>query len=317
MKLTIVLSFLLILSSFLVLSHTHGKVVAAWLFDEGARGIGKTASGIIEDVSGNGHDGEIIGEVRWQPGKFRTALEFFPDPASGEAQNWGHVVVPHHDDLNLEEFTMTAWIKVPELLEPFLVQKKISVSQAILGKIEPHLNVNLSNYAMWISGDGGQLNLDSGLKGHFTPGFHILRPGWDQIFMEKKTREVTDGQWHFVAGTYKVPMLLAYVDGDEVGRQQNKEQPFGRIQIQPKPAFVPDGPFIIGARLRPPNPNPRLPGQGTAGIIDEVAIFDTALSQEDLRDIMNVGLADKYEEIRAVDHQGKLATTWGKIKAKN
>ena len=74
MKLTIVLSFLLILSSFLVLSHTHGKVVAAWLFDEGARGIGKTASGIIEDVSGNGHDGEIIGEVRWQPGKFRTAL---------------------------------------------------------------------------------------------------------------------------------------------------------------------------------------------------------------------------------------------------
>lgn len=46
------------------------------------------------------------------------------------------------------------------------------------------------------------------------------------------------------------------------------------------------------------------------GIIDEVAIFNTALFPEDIKAIMGNGI----EKVAAVDLFGKLTTTWGSIK---
>ena len=51
----------------------------------------------------------------------------------------------------------------------------------------------------------------------------------------------------------------------------------------------------------------------TNGIIDDVGIFNVALSENDMDLIMNVGL----EEAAAVDAVGKLTTTWGNIKHNN
>ncbi len=47
-----------------------------------------------------------------------------------------------------------------------------------------------------------------------------------------------------------------------------------------------------------------------AGIIDEVAIFNAALSEEDISIIMDGGL----ESVLAVSSAGKLATTWANVK---
>ena len=47
------------------------------------------------------------------------------------------------------------------------------------------------------------------------------------------------------------------------------------------------------------------------GIIDEVAVFGAALSQDDIADIMTGGLGSAL----AVSPAGKLTTTWGKLKA--
>ncbi len=90
-------SLMLILSIFwcVAVSCATAEVVGVWLFDEGK---GKT----VRDASGNGHDGEIIGEVAWADGKFEKALEF----------DGGHVLVPHDNVMNLRQWTMTAWIKV-------------------------------------------------------------------------------------------------------------------------------------------------------------------------------------------------------------
>ena len=48
-----------------------------------------------------------------------------------------------------------------------------------------------------------------------------------------------------------------------------------------------------------------------AGLMDEVAIFDAALSEEEIQDVMNNGLG---ADVLAVSHSGKLATAWGRIK---
>ena len=302
MKFANILSLVLILLSSSVMSpYTHAELVGAWLFDEGR---GET----IKDASGNGHDGEIVGmdvgKVKWtKKGKFRSALEFIKGSNQG---GWGHVFIPHHKDLNLIEFTITAWIKIPDVVEPFWVHKKMPMSQMIVSKGE---NCCDMNYFLFILGTGGQLGIDS--AGQFSAGFVVEFPGWDQIFVED-TREVTDDKWHFVAGTYDGAWIHAYIDGDEVGKVENK----AIIRDQrPKPHFAKPGcfhcndtPLMIGAHPRLEEPEGM---QGVIGFVDDVALFRAALPQEEIESVMTEGL----ENFLAVNPKGILAATWGKIKA--
>jgi hypothetical protein len=46
------------------------------------------------------------------------------------------------------------------------------------------------------------------------------------------------------------------------------------------------------------------------GLIDEVGIFNVALTEDDIKDIMNKGL----EGVTAVSPSGKLTTTWADMK---
>lgn len=50
-----------------------------------------------------------------------------------------------------------------------------------------------------------------------------------------------------------------------------------------------------------------------SGIVEEVAIFSKAISEDDIQNIMNDGLG-KTLGIAAVNNSGKITATWGKIK---
>lgn len=50
------------------------------------------------------------------------------------------------------------------------------------------------------------------------------------------------------------------------------------------------------------------------GIVDEVAIFNKAIAEKDIQDIMNKGLGQVLG-IAAVSSSGKITATWGKIKS--
>ena len=57
-------------------------------------------------------------------------------------------------------------------------------------------------------------------------------------------------------------------------------------------------------------------GNYFAGMMDEVAIFDVALTRADIINIRDNGLESTIDLIgKSVDAQGKLATQWGAIKA--
>ena len=100
-RLTIVcISFIVIL---MFVGQSYSKIdpksiVGIWLFEDGT---GKT----VKDLSQNGHDGEIVGNVKSTKGKFSNALEF---PGS----NGSCVSVPHDKSLNLVAWTATAWVKM-------------------------------------------------------------------------------------------------------------------------------------------------------------------------------------------------------------
>jgi len=238
MKFTTILILALV---FAIPCLNYAGIIGVWLFEEDN---GK----VVKDVSSNGHDGEIIGKVKWSKGKFGSALEF----------DGGHVKIPHQDSMDLVQFTIMAWIKVPKIVDPY---------QMIAGK-EAWPN---RNYSMWIRPSA------------MTFGF--TTPGTAQD-IQVGSKEVTDDKWHFVVGTYDRKALTSYVDDVKLRTRGAAVKPATN-----------EASFMIGAQ--PPNG-----GGPLKGLIDEVAVYDTALDEKEIQSIMN-GLAGKF---MVIDLNAKLAT---------
>ena len=102
------------------------------------------------------------------------------------------------------------------------------------------------------------------------------------------------GKWQHWAFIHSVAdnVMLVYQDGELVRR------------VQISKAYVPRaGSFHIGGRL----------GNSFEGFVDEVGLFEAVLSQADIKRIMDSGLEGG---VFAVLPASKLATSWGKIKAR-
>jgi hypothetical protein len=100
---------------------------------------------------------------------------------------------------------------------------------------------------------------------------------------------VADDKWHHIAKVYDSKSVKMYIDGKVDGELATK-----KIDQNKSPIW-------IGAR----------PGDVAAtGIFDEVGFFTEALSEAQLKTVMEDGLAP----VAAVEAVGKLATTWGSLK---
>lgn len=106
-------------------------------------------------------------------------------------------------------------------------------------------------------------------------------------------------QWYFVSAVIdtKEGFIKVYVDGGLLGD--------GQIAIDK--GDVPGTPSEIWVGASPEG------YQWLAGTVDDVAMFNVALSAEDLKEIMNNGIA-KVVNITAVKASEKLPTTWSSIK---
>jgi len=95
-KLIYLISFVLVLGLVLtgVAKAADPDLVGSWRFDEGS---GTTAF----DSSGNGNDGNVVGDALWVPGKFGGALEFNGSNTS---------VVAPFIPLDSRSFTITMWV---------------------------------------------------------------------------------------------------------------------------------------------------------------------------------------------------------------
>jgi hypothetical protein len=170
------------------------SIVAVWLADEGS---GDT----LADISGNGHDGKFVGDVQWTDGKFEKALEF---PGIGGSR----VEVPHDDSLTLDEWTITAWAKLPGP----------GGAWAIIVVKDP--GDGLQNYAL-------DLNPEGRVFSEVTSG-----GGWSDC---GSITNAYDDEWHFLAASYDGSALRVYVDGEQEG-----EQDFGAGDINTAPVSIGD-----------------------------------------------------------------------------
>lgn len=112
--------------------------------------------------------------------------------------------------------------------------------------------------------------------------------------------DVCDGEWHHLAvvfpdGSDSVKDHLLYVDGVLEGDHLGTDQDMNTNNIEQE--------VHMGA--------PLAHHEFTNGLMDEIAIFNVALTAGEIQDIVNRGLS---ESLTAVEPMDKLSTTWAAIK---
>lgn len=103
--------------------------------------------------------------------------------------------------------------------------------------------------------------------------------------------KVNDGQWHFIAGTWDGKVIRTFIDGKE----SSKLACAGELGINNDPLFI----GSRGGTQRFMN-----------GFIDEIKVYNRALSEEELKRDM----VDPAANL-AVSAFGKIASTWGHLKS--
>ncbi len=122
--------------------------------------------------------------------------------------------------------------------------------------------------------------------------FTFLKTDAQQFADIQGTNPMPTNEWLHLAMTYNGEEIKLYANGEE----QIASPATGTIEAS-------DGELRIGRGA---------PAGYFTGTIDEVAIFRVALSEDDIRVIMDKGLVSAMP----VEPQGKLIDMWGNIKAR-
>jgi hypothetical protein len=153
-----------------------GRPIAAYSFDEGE-------GEALTDVTGNGHDGAIEG-ADWTKGKFGSALEF-------DAESEDLVTVPGTENLQLEEFTVEAWVRPSDT--------------ALLAPAIAKLDDEDFGYALYAGGD----NAPGRPQAYILEGQQISATAYDD-------EALTEKAWSHIAATNDGAHLRLYVNGELV-----------------------------------------------------------------------------------------------------
>lgn len=228
----------------------------------------------VKDLSGNDTHGEFVGDLKWAKGKFGGGLEF------NGADTWVKLGTKGEDKtlaaLDFKDskgFSIHSWVYAAE--DP-------------TGKCVIWKGLGCSTWSQFLLGTGAHENGQNSTQA----AFHI-RVANGGAKLEVLGDELPSKEWVHLVGTWDGAQLHVYVNG----KLQNSEDAKGPPWASPEEVY-------IGAD----------PGCGKRcqwnGIIDEVVIFDTVLSDDDV-----AKLGEGIEGALAVEAAGKIATTWGSLKS--
>jgi len=247
------LVFVLCLTTTVVHADIADGLVAYWPLDEGA---GTTTS----DLSGNGNDGILIGGPNWVEGKLGGALDF---DGSDDIVDCGN---PPILDFGTGDFTVSAWMRVANVP---------GGDVTIFSKGGDHSSADLPGVRY-------QVMLDSS---------DYIHPVLDDDSSKRDPHgdiTVIDGQWHHIVmmrrdGT----MFRVYVDGvEDMGVTNHGESTLaadydlsGTSRFKAYIGAVTDSRDTSGNTLE----------KLFAGLIDDVAVWNRALTAEEISYLWNDG----------------------------
>ncbi len=256
-------------------SQSARNLLAYWPFN-----------GDYKDATGNGHDGRKKGNVKFVDSKA-------PVRKAGEAvkftgQNGHAVEIRNSDDLRLtEQLSLLAWVNPADAMPTqFCCGVPYDQGQNWDNPWVGHqIGVRNGGMATWISLDG---------KAPGPGGREGGGPDGDDADWEYDAGSIGSGEWTHIAFIFTGKEAISYINGDEVARHKDRK---GEIAFDGKPLFV------IGDR------STAAPGEPFNGLIDEVALFDVALSKVQLRNFMTNSIK------LSVNRRDRLTTSWALIKS--
>jgi len=233
-------------------------LVGAWTFD-------KDEGGIVKDDSGNGYDGELVGNAKVDKnGKYGSAV------ATDGTE--GYVMIPDDPAFEFEgDFSLACWVwneTLPAEASSFITK----------GYHRPAAN----------GGDAKPWYLV-----YFMPAGTVdlyLRDTNAANSRAIGKTTVSDGQWHHIVAMKDNDEVRIYIDGKEDGTAAAVDAKYGEN----------DQPLVFMVHY----------DRWFAGMIDEVAVFDKALSEGEIEAVM--GGLDKG--VLAVSPNERLTATWGSLK---
>ena len=224
----------------------------------------------VEDVSGNGHHAVMMNKPALVDGQFGKAIEF-------NAGRKNYLEVPHHEDFDLDEaISISVWVKRPPRLQAT--------------DIAPYFIIEKGGE--W---QHGRPTFGIALHKVFNNMFYFWYKGGFQ-----GVNGIKDDQWHHyvVVAKDRERDPAIYIDGElkEVEHRDGQRV----VTLEPSPGRA----LHIGAVF------PERFDSWSNNTIDDLAIFNTALGQDDI-ERLGKGVDNS---IFAVSPSGKLATTWAALK---
>lgn len=267
-------------------------VVAAYLFDN------EEADEVLIDSSGNHNHGEIKRRGDYEEGKFGKAIHFDPNK-----KNFIDLGKPLLNDL--EEFTIVAWVnKDPldwahneaivgqhDVIEWYLSRRSTLMLRAY-PTTEAHQKKKGHNHPH----DGG------GCKDTKICISALLKlPGPDFKWEDEES-------WVHLAAIGDAAIMR-----NTRNAARGAQKRVNKLNIGPVTSYGDSAHSTKiggGGTNGPPAGEPDYFG----GLIDELAIFNVALSLDDIKTLMAEGLESIGLLGQGVDPAGKLAVTWGELK---
>jgi hypothetical protein len=222
------------------------------------------------DISGNDYHAALVNDPTWVGGKFGTALSFDGEDDYVEAN--APVVVETVD------FTMGLWVNPGETQNQWA-----NILSSHGNDPEPPLNCR---------GMSIEQNSDA------TNQFYFIAGGApDDCWLGQGPKtQLETGVWQHFVIVREGAALTHYLNGEvSVEGSAQRDTPYALSTHT----------FRIGNWSRGPDDN-----RGFNGMVDDVFLFERALSHDEIMSLMDVGFAVPG----AVSPAGKIAAAWGSIK---
>jgi hypothetical protein len=262
-------------------------LVAHWKFEEGA-------GEAVKDSSSNGNDGAIVPantpEPKWGTGEFAGSVSFSGD-------NDHYIRIPASESLNKlkKQITVVAHIYPRSLwTPPSSLQRKwsraVHLAEKLLGMAtdnEEAPGLPPTGYIAVVQRQWRETRHPDLFYLGYGPENNVLHYKWhlgligDEVSLfrlpEGQDKPRT-GEWVHLAGTYngETGKMSLYVNGQLIGTQMH----VGEIRLDPESL---NRPLAIGAELNGPNIDD--PTGEFNGYVDDVRIYDRALSDEEIKNI--------------------------------
>ena len=228
-----------------------------------------------EDISGKENNGTVKGNPQWSEGKFGLALDC---DGIDDQVDFGD---NENLDIGISDVSVVAWIRCAEYTPN-------GWRDTIAGKLDT--TAPRRGYTIGVRGSEDATNKDRPVT-----MMGLASESGVTLF---GTHPINDDTWHHVA-------MVCDRDGSMILYRD------GELEAQMS--------IASGAKENEDTGQSFAIGTGAGGgflqsLIDEVAVFNIALTQDEVMNIMNKGLAWELGVI-AVSPPGKLTATWAVIKS--